>query len=604
MTGLAWDSGPGNLRLSDAGRKILTATADGSPLGILGTAPFGSLSPQGLAWDPATGTLTAVTGERKMIRFQPDEPDGSGNHGGILLWRQEWTSTFSSIAPTGIALDPATGDRFVSDSQQHRVFRVDGFGGVISTFDTGTVTSFAPSGLSMGPGGGSLFLSDREARKIVEVSPAGVQISSFTTSPFRRKPHSQPLCNDPEGVAYDSTTDHLFIVDPLAGRVFEVTREGTFVAAFPTAPAVSYPTDLAFDPSGARLIVSDSTGRLVEFTRSGVLLGSYPAVPLRVRIPGASGLSVEPESLHRVITDPQADAAFFVSRNGAALGQISLEPYGIRSPSGAAWSAQENRLYVVDRVAQMLFAISPGADGTYGTADDSVASLSTLPYGSGAPRGVTLDRAAGRVGWGDEESPRVVWVTTGLAYVGTVDLGPAGVTALRGVDRDPTSGHLFITDPSAGILTTTSSGGLIQALPLSGSGIGDPGGAGLSPAEGVLLVVDQSDRTLVPVDFHPLFLQEVQGLSLDEANQLYWLTNPIFSGYRLFRGALNQLAIGSCGGCFWAGPEPPAAGGETPAEGEGWFYLVAGTNPTGVGSLGKGSDGAERPLAGVLPSCP
>jgi len=604
VTGLAWDSGPGNLRLSDAGRKILTMTADGVPLGILGTAPFGSLSPQGLAWEPATGTLTAVTGERKMIRFQPDEPDGGGNFGGILLWRQEWTTTFSSVAPSGIAVDPATGDRFVSDNQQHRVFRVDGLGGVISSFDTGAAGSFSPTGLSMGPGGGSLFLSDSQARKIIEVSATGVELSSFTTSPFKKKPHSEPLCNDPEGVAYDTTRDHLFIVDPQAGRVFEVTREGSFVAAFPTAPAAPYPTDLAVDPAGDRLIISDSSGHLAEFSRSGVLRGRYPAVPLRVRIPGASGLSVERETLHRFVTDPVVDAVFFLSRTGAALGQISLEPYGIRSPSGAAWSREENRLYAVDRVAQRLFSISPGADGAFGSADDSVASLSTVAYGSDAPRGVTLDHTLGRVGWGDEESPKLFWVTTAFTYAGSVDLGQAGVTALRGIDQDPTSRDLFVTDLSAGILTTTSTGGLVQAMPASEFGIGDPGGAGFSPAEGALLVVDLSDRTLAAVDFRPFLLQEVQGLSLDETGQINWLANPVFSGYQLFRGILSQIAEGRYGGCFWVGPGPPASEGETPAPGEGWSYLVAGTNPTGLGSLGKGGDGNERPLSGISPSCP
>lgn len=604
VTGLAWDSGPGNLRLSDAGRKILTMTADGVSLGILGTAPFGSLSPQGLAWEPATGTLTAVTGERKMIRFQPDGPDGDGNFGGVLLWRQEWTTTFGSIAPSGIAVDAATGDRFVSDSQQHRVFRIDGFGGVISSFDTGSAGSLYPSGISMGPGGGSLFLSDSLARKIIEVSPTGVEISSFTTSPFRKEPQSEPLCNDPEGVAYDAARDHLFIVDPQAGRVFEVTREGAFVAAFPTAPAAPYPTDLAVDPAGDRLIVSDSSGRLAEFSRSGVPLGQYPAVPLRVRIPGASGLSVEGGTLRRVVTDPVSDAVFFLSRTGAALGQISLEPYGIRSPSGAAWSPEENRLYVVDQAAQRLYAVSPGADAAFGSADDSVASLSTIAYGSGAPRGVTLDRILGRVGWGDEESPQVVWVTTAFAYAGSVDLDEAGVTALRGVDQDPTSRDLFVSDPWAGILTTTSTGGLVLATPASELEIGDPGGAGFSAAEGALLVVDLSDRTLAAVDLRPYLLQEVQGLSLDETGQIRWLANPVFSGYQIFRGLLSQLPEGLYGGCFWVGPGPPASDGENPAAGEGWCYLVAGTNPTGLGTLGTGGDGSERLLSGISPLCP
>jgi len=405
-------------------------------------------------------------------------------------------------------------------------------------------------------------------------------------------------------VAYDPTSDHLFIVDPLAGRVFEVTRSGTFVAAFPTAPAAAYPTDLAVDPAGDRAIVSDSSGILVEFSRAGQLRGTYPGVPLRVRIPGASDVSVDRVSLHRVLTDPTLDAVLFLSRTGAALGQISLEPYGILNPSGAAWSAGENRLYVVDRSLQRLFAISPGADGAFGTADDSSISLSTALEGSNAPRGVTLDPVLGRVGWGDEISPRITWVTTDFAYVGMVDLQPAGATLLRGIAQDPTSRSLFATDSIAGILTTTSTGGWVQSTPTAPLGIVDPGGSGLSPAEGILMVLDLSDRTLIPVDLRSFFLPEVTGLSLSETGEITWSLRDVFSGYRLFRGALSGLAIGSWGECIWSGSAPPALDGGTPSPGEGWSYLAAGTNPTGVGSLGNRSDGSERLLSGAATACP
>ena len=118
------------------------------------------------------------------------------------------------------------------------------------------------------------------------------------------------------------------------------------------------------------------------------------------------------------------------------------------------------------------------------------------------------------------------------------------------------------------------------------------------------MVVDLSDRTLVPVDLRSFFLPEVTGLALSETGELTWAGRDAFSSYNLFRGALTGLALGSCGGCFWSGPGPPALDGGTPSPGEGWFYLVAGTNLTGVGSLGTRSDGSERPLSGVSPTCP
>jgi hypothetical protein len=603
VAGLAWDSSAGVLRLADAGRKILAMTPAGGFVSSFGTAPFGSLSPQGIAWDSASGTWVAVTGERKMIRFQPDGTDGGGGFAGILVWRQEWTSSFGVLAPSGIAIDPATGDRFVADSQQHRIVRADAFGAAVTSFDVGPMGSISPTGLATTPGGGSLFLSDDAARKIFEVTPAGTLLSSFSTSPFKKKPHSEPPCDNPVGVAYDATLDHLFIADSQAARVFEVTRAGTFVASFPTAPGAPNPTDLAVDPAGDRLVVSDSSGRMAEFSRSGTPRGSYPPVPLRVRIPGATDVAVDRGTLRRIVSDPVLDAVVFVSRGGAALGQISLTPYGVRSLSGAAWDGAGNRLYAVDSSGGTPLSVSPGPDGAFGTADDSVDSISTAAYGSSAPRGVALDDA-GRVGWGDAASAHLNWVTTSLSYLGSVDLSPAGAANIRGVDVDPTSRDLFLTDSFPGIRITSSSGSLVQALSASDHGIGDPGGVGLSTAEGALLVVDLSDRTLVPVDLHPFFLPEVQGVSVSESGEIAWSTQPVFSRYQVLRGRLSDLLLGGIGSCFWAGFQPPALEESVPEFDDGWFYLVAGANNTGVGSLGTRSDGSSRSPSGSTPACP
>ena len=605
VTGLAWETASGRIRLADAGRKVLTMSRAGTLFESLGTAPLGSLSPQGLTWDAGTGTLVEVSGERKLIRFQPLDSDQDGSLDGILEWREESTSVFTSIAPTGIALDPLTGDRFVSDLLQRRIFRVDPFAAVVSSFDTVAYGNTAPTGLARHPAGGSLFVSDNVARKIFEVTPTGTLLSSFITAPFKRKPPAEPLCNDPRGVAYDPSRDHLFIADYTAARVFEVTRSGAFVAAFPTAPLAPYPTDLAVDPAGDRIIVADSTGHLAEFSRSGVPARGYAAVPLGIRIPGAEGVWVDPDRLQRVVTDPGQAAVFFLSPNGAVLRQISLEPYGIRGASGAAWSGTQQRLYVVDRLAQRLHAISPGPDAFFGTGDDQTSYTSTISAGSNEPVGVVLAREQGKVGWGDEQALQLSWVTEGFDYLGHVDLGGAGVTSLGGIDRDPTSQYLFAADPSlASVFVTTASGALVQSLSFAPFGVVDPAGIALSPAEGLLWVVDRSDRTLVAMDVRPLLLREIEGLAFTDEDKATWSTDPVFAAYQVYRGDLGLLASGGYGGCLWSGATPPMDVVDRPGVGAGWFYLVVGKNSTGIGSLGWGSDGSERSLAALSPLCP
>jgi hypothetical protein len=138
------------------------------------------------------------------------------------------------------------------------------------------------------------------------------------------------------------------------------------------------------------------------------------------------------------------------------------------------------------------------------------------------PAGVLLDEAQGKVGWVDEQTARLYWVTAGFVPMGSLDLTAAGATAPRGADRDPTSTHLFTDDPSGGLIRTDSSGLLLEATPWSNLGVLDPGGVGLSPAEGLLLTVDRASHTLMEVNLGSYFLAEVKGLDFSDDAHLLW----------------------------------------------------------------------------------
>ena len=111
------------------------------------------------------------------------------------------------------------------------------------------------------------------------------------------------------------------------------------------------------------------------------------------------------------------------------------------------------------------------------------------------------------------------------------------------------------------------------------------GGVGLSPAEAMLLTVDRSTHALVSVDLSAFFLPEVTGLEFLDDSQMSWSTLPVFAGYQLFRGDLSDLVTGAYGGCNWVGPAPPSVEAQSPPEGDGWFYLVAGKNQSAARSI-------------------
>jgi DNA-binding beta-propeller fold protein YncE len=278
VTGLAWDSASSRLRLADAGRKILTVSTAGAPLGRIATAPFGSLSPQGIAWDPSSSTLLVVSGERKLLQFQREPPDADGTVGGIYLWRQQWTSTFTSIAPSGIALDASGTDRFVVDGGQDRVFQVNPMGVVMSSFNTAGAGSTSPTGVAQGPGGNRAVRHGQRSQESLPVHPLGGLGRELQHFPFKHKPQSEPPSDYPVGIAYDPTRDHFFVADYQA-RVFEVTGTGSFVASFSTAPSAPYPTDLA---------VESGCGPHHRLRQLGLLCGVHARGCLPPEIPGCA----------------------------------------------------------------------------------------------------------------------------------------------------------------------------------------------------------------------------------------------------------------------------------------------------------------------------
>lgn len=88
---------------------------------------------------------------------------------------------------------------------------------------------------------------------------------------------------------------------------------------------------------------------------------------------------------------------------------------------------------------------------------------------------------------------------------------------------------------------------------------------------------------------------EVRALRFVSATRLEWNELAEADSYTLLRGDTAELARGGTGECLAAGLlEPRAEDPETPRPGEGWFYLVAGVNELGAGSLGAASDGSLR----------
>ena len=203
--------------------------------------------------------------------------------------------------PSGIAWDPGANRFVISDSeveemaifQGANLFELNLQGTLTGTGDvTGTSadSSNEPTGLSFDPGSGHLYLTDDIKRKVFEFTdgPDGdfgttddSRISSFDTAPLG--------CNDPEDVAFDTSSGHLFVSDgggrevcrvsPGTNGVFDgIPPAGDDVALnhFDTAQYGAMGSEgLAYDPArNTLLIVDPTTKRIFETTKAGLLLNT------------------------------------------------------------------------------------------------------------------------------------------------------------------------------------------------------------------------------------------------------------------------------------------------------------------------------------------
>ena len=203
--------------------------------------------------------------------------------------------------PSGIAWDPGANRFVISDSeveetaifQDANLFELNLQGALTGTGDlTGTSanSSNEPTGLSFDPGSGHLFLTDDIKRKVFVFAQGSdgdfgtaddTTVGSFDTGPVG--------CNDPEDVAIDTSSGHLFVADGAGREVCRVSpgNNGVFdgvppagddvaVNQFDTAQYGSMGSEgLGYDPVRNTLLILDpKTKKIFETTKAGILLNT------------------------------------------------------------------------------------------------------------------------------------------------------------------------------------------------------------------------------------------------------------------------------------------------------------------------------------------
>ncbi|NND89819.1 MAG: hypothetical protein HKN42_03070, partial [Granulosicoccus sp.] len=230
--------------------------------------------------------------------------------------------TFSTIEftsePTGITVNPANGHLFISeDDSPRRIYEIDpGPDGIyrntddiITSFSTSAFGSWDAEGLTFNPADGRLYIAggaidlvyvvDPGANQLFDgVSPAGDDtVTSFDVSLLG--------ITDPEGIAYDSLTDALYVVGKPIDKLLHVSTSGELLRLLTLdSPLLQRPAGLGMGPSslqnGAQSLYLvdrgddnnydplENDGRLFEFSLPPLPANQAPVVAISAPVQGES----------------------------------------------------------------------------------------------------------------------------------------------------------------------------------------------------------------------------------------------------------------------------------------------------------------------------
>lgn len=200
------DTGNHRLQLLQA-RQELVADLTGQHLRTIGRRGRGKgefESPTGLAFGRDGRLLVVDSGNR---RIQVLSPRGRV----AAVWRDPaW------VEPYAIAVDPASGNIFLSDRGAHRIVALDARGRPLASF-AGGADLLSPHGLTVHEG--ALYVADTGHQRIVKMSLGGELLAAVGCAGSQAGE-----LRDPVAVAVDSE-DHLYVVERGNHRVQKLSHQ-------------------------------------------------------------------------------------------------------------------------------------------------------------------------------------------------------------------------------------------------------------------------------------------------------------------------------------------------------------------------------------------
>ena len=192
--------------------------------------------------------------------------------------------------PAGVAAD-AFGNIYIADQQNHRLRKIDGVSGTITTFagDGSALTSnpmSKPKGVAV-DAAGNVYVAVQDVHRIRKITPSGTitVVAGYGAAGFSGDGASaiSARLNYPAGVAVDSA-GNVYVADEVNQRIRKIdtggkisTVAGTGIPGFngdgiaATTAQLNYPTGVAVDAAGNLYIADNDNNRIRKVDPSGII---------------------------------------------------------------------------------------------------------------------------------------------------------------------------------------------------------------------------------------------------------------------------------------------------------------------------------------------
>jgi len=462
------------------------------------TREFGVTRPGGLVWHDQLAVLLVNEG-RRLVRLAPDATaEGSARLpaiprlGGLAVRGSDGRTAYLAGSELHAMTRQAVARAKPAVLRTHRPFGAavtglayDGSGRLVALRDgdllrrAGERVLRTPiygasghdlRGLARWPGTGLLYTYDQDTEQVLGVTRSGRVVRVLDASSLELH-NVTGLAVAPSADATDSPAiQHVYVSDAgdpsVLGRVVE--------ASLATEAAV--------------VAANDVTGTLVRTVDTSAFDPPSPDPSGVVYLPAADRLFIVDGEVDEMPIF-QGSNFFATTRAGSVVDTGVSQPWS-NEPVGVGYNPGNNHLFVSDDDQKEVFELVTGADGRFGTADDTFTHFDTATWGDTDPEGNDYDTATNSLWTADGLNTQVFRYRAGPdGKVGTADdirtnfdVGVYGARDPEGMAYDSVRDTILIVDQdSQKIYEFDKAGGLLNTISIAGNSVDRAAGLAVAP---------------------------------------------------------------------------------------------------------------------------